>query len=78
MDGGKISEQDRNRIMTCTDIRDGRVFKFNTNTIKNVRIGIGAPDSFDITTLNNKSMTLTSDMQYLKCAKGPKLKGVAK
>ncbi len=70
MNGGDVAEEDRNKIMTCTDTRDGEVFQFNTNTITNVRAGIGAPSSFDIVTLDGRKITLNSNMEaWLKCEK---------
>jgi hypothetical protein len=70
MEGGELAEKDRNKVMTCKDTRDGEVFQFNTNTIRNVRAGIGAPSSFDVTTFDGREMTLTSDTEaWIKCEK---------
>jgi len=70
VDGGELAESDRNKVMTCKDTRDGEVFQFNTNTIRNFRFGIGAPSSFDVTTFDGREMTLNSEMEaWLKCEK---------
>lgn len=68
MKGGDIDEKDRNKLMVCKDFRDGEMFSFNTNTITNVRIGVGAPSAFDVTTTDGKKKTLSSTMEaWLKC-----------
>ena len=65
---GEMDENSRNRLIKCTDTRDGEIFYYNTNTVTNVRVGIGAPTSFDIMITDGKRMTLNSDMEvYLKC-----------
>jgi hypothetical protein len=70
MNGGEVSDKDRNKIMTCKDTRDGETFSFNTNTITNIRRGIGAPHTFDVVTTDGKSMSLSTDMEaWLKCKK---------
>lgn len=70
VDGGDVAEHDKNKIMECTDTRDGEKFSFNTNDVKNVRQGIGAPSAFDVTTTDGKEKTLSSDMEtFLKCEK---------
>jgi hypothetical protein len=70
MNGGDVAKEDLDKIMTCKDTRDNGTFQFNTNTIRNHRAGFGAPSSFDITTLDGRDMTLTSDMEsWLKCEK---------
>ena len=64
---GKI-EVERNKKMICKDTRDGETFSFNTNSVTNARLGIGADHSFDVTDNNGKKRTLTSNMEaYLKC-----------
>ena len=68
VDGGSVSEDDLNKVMVCTDTRDGEVFSFNTNTVTNVRQGFGAPHTMEVTTLNGDKRTLNSDMEvWLKC-----------
>lgn len=70
MDGGKVAEKDKNKIMVCKDTRDGETFSFSTNTITNMRAGIGAPSTFDVVTTDGKARTLSSDMgSWLKCEK---------
>jgi len=64
----ELSEEDENKTKICTDIRDGEVFSFNTNTVTNMRAGFGAPSTFDMVTTGGKKMTLSSAMAaYLKC-----------
>ena len=68
IDGGSVVEADKNKIIRCVDTRDGAVFSFNSSTITNLRIGIGAPGSFDMVTVNGKRMTLNSYMEaWIKC-----------
>ena len=68
VNGGGISKKDANKSMICTDTRNSKTFKFNTNTVTNVRRGIGAPNSFDIITDKGNKMTLNSDMEaWLLC-----------
>jgi len=67
---GDVSDGGRNKMMVCKDFRDGETFSFNTNTIKNVRIGIVAPTTFDVVTVDGKAKTLSSEMvPWLKCNK---------
>lgn len=64
----EISDEDKNKIITCTDTRDGEVFSFNTDTVTNMRAGFGSPSTYDMVTTDGKKMTLSSDMAaYLKC-----------
>jgi len=66
-----VSEEDANKLMVCTDTRDGEVFSFNTNTVTNMRAGFGVPSSFDILTTEGKEMTLNNNMEaWLKCVDG--------
>lgn len=68
--GGEVVGEDKNKIMDCTDIRDGDIFSFNTNSITNIRLGIGSPNTADIVTLSGKNMTISSGMEsYIKCTK---------
>lgn len=70
MEGGGVSAEDLNKTVTCTDTRDGETFSFNTNSVTNTRIGIGAPTSFDVTTDDGRKMTINSSMEaWLKCDK---------
>ena len=65
----EISKEDLNKVKTCTDTRDGEVFSFNTNTVTNVRVGYGAPSTFDMVTTDGDKMTISSDaaVLFLKC-----------
>ena len=68
MDGGEVAQKDLSKTITCKDTRDGEMFSFNTDTITNIRRGVGAPTSFDMTTNDGKQITLSSDMEaWLKC-----------
>lgn len=79
MDGGSLSNEDMDKIVTCKDARDGEVFEFNTNTISNVRRGLGVPSSFDIVTIDGKKMTLNSSMEtWLKCEKDKRKNEISK
>lgn len=69
-DGGAVADVDLNKTVTCTDVRDGDVFTFNTNSITNVRAGIGAPSSFDVVTDDGRAMTLSNSMAaWVRCEK---------
>lgn len=64
----EISEEDKNKTMSCKDTRDGERFSFRTNDITDIRAGLGAPTSMSIVTLKGKKMTVTSSMEaWLKC-----------
>lgn len=66
--GGQVADESINKEMFCTDSRDGEVFKFNTNTVTDIRRGIGAPTTFTITTHSGDERILSSDMEaYIKC-----------
>lgn len=68
IDGGAVVESDKNKIVTCTDTRDGEVFGFNTNSVNNARQGFGTPSSIDIVTLDGKAKTISDNMRaWLKC-----------
>lgn len=68
MGGSKIAEKDLNKIMDCIDFRDGEKFSFNTNSMTNIRIGIGIPTTVDIVTESGKKMTYNTEMDaYIKC-----------
>lgn len=65
---GDLDEKDRNKDVACTDTRDGEVFQFNTSSMSNIRVGIGAPSSFDVVTTGGRQMTLIGNMAaWLKC-----------
>jgi hypothetical protein len=67
---GEVAEHDKNKIFDCKDTRDGETFSFNSNTVRDVRVGIGADSSFTITTLDGKEKKLNSSMEaYIKCEK---------
>lgn len=66
--GGELSDEEKGKTFVCKDFRDGETFSFEASAIENIRIGYGAPSSFDITTNDGVEMTLTSDhVQWLKC-----------
>ncbi len=70
----ELSEESKNKNMVCTDSRDNEVFSFNSNTITNIRQGIGADSSVDIIDDTGGKRTLKSSMElYIKCkeAHGP-------
>lgn len=62
------AEESKNRMMVCTDTRDGEVFRYNTNNITNIHMSISGVTSFNITTTNGDIKLLKSSMEvYLKC-----------
>ena len=64
----EVSESSLNKHCICKDFRDGEVFEFNTNDIRNVRVGIGTTTGFDVKDSNGKERFLSSDMdEYIKC-----------
>lgn len=66
---GELDQSGKNKLMSCKDTRDGETFAYNTNTITDICIGIGAPTTFKIVTTTGKHMTLNSNMDaYIKCA----------
>ena len=68
MKAGEQTEDSKKRTTACTDTRDGEVFTFKNNTVKDARQGYGAPTCFTITTLKGADKRLCSDMEvYLKC-----------
>ncbi len=63
-----VSEESKNKVITCTDTRDGEIFTFKTNDITNVRSGFMADSSFDVVDQNGIKRTLTSISHiYIKC-----------
>jgi len=69
MDGGEIHDKDKNKIMVCKDTRDNETFKYNTNSITNIRQDLFGVSSVDIVTLDGKEKRLSRDMTWLKCEK---------
>jgi hypothetical protein len=64
----ELTEGSKGRHFTCTDFRDGDVFRYSTDTITNVRMGIGTDSSFDLVDETGKSRTLKTSMEaYVKC-----------
>lgn len=65
---GNLAETSRNVVIVCKDSRDGEIFSFNTNTVTNVRIGFGAPSTFDVITSDGKKRMLSSTLDtVIKC-----------
>ncbi len=63
-----VSEESKNKVMTCTDTRDGETFTFKTNDITNARVGFISDTSFDVVDLSGVKRTLTKSMElYIKC-----------
>lgn len=55
-------------IYHCTDLRDGERFDYNTNTIRDARIGIGAPTTVTFTdTTGRVRQASTDENAYIKC-----------
>lgn len=64
--GGKLSEESKNKTVRCTDLRDGEVFTYKSNTVTNIRIGTDS--SFDfVDTKGNKRTARASHEVFLKC-----------
>lgn len=60
--------QNKNMLINCTDTRDGEKWSYNTNTVSNVRVGIGSPHSMDLVDTEGRKRHVTSDMEtYIKC-----------
>lgn len=58
----------KNEVKVCTDSRDGETFSFNTNSVTNVRRGIGAPTTFNVIDSEGNKRSLSTSMEvYLKC-----------
>ncbi len=66
---GEIAEEDRSKIMDCTDTRDGERFSFSAKTVTNVRVSILTEDgSLDLIDMNGTKRSITKSMEkYLKC-----------
>jgi hypothetical protein len=66
----EVAGHDKNKIMDCKDTRDGETFSFNTNTVRDISVGIGGDSSFTVTTLDGKEKKFNSNMEaYIKCEK---------
>ena len=66
---GEVSSEDLNKIIICKDTRDGEVFKYNTNTVHDIRVkNFNELDSISFTTVDGKKMTITGKNEVLyKC-----------
>lgn len=68
--GASVTEKDLSKSMICTDTRDGEIFRFNTNSITNIRTGFGTPTTMDLITDTGEHKTISSNMEtWLKCKK---------
>lgn len=69
IDAGDISEQSKNKTMSCTDFRDGEKFTFNTSSISDIRQGIfGADSHYDIVDSKGRTRIISDSMEsFLKC-----------
>ena len=58
-----------NLVWECIDSRDGEKFKYNTDTISNVRIGFGGSSSrYDIVILTGEKKIMDSRFEeWIKC-----------
>jgi hypothetical protein len=65
---GHLENGQENRIVDCTDVRDGEKFTFNSDTIKDIRYGIFADSCFTVTIESGKERTLCKSHEaWLKC-----------
>lgn len=70
----EVSKEDRNKVFTCTDTRDGEVFSFNSNDITEIRHGIGANGHMKFTDLKGVERTIPANADaWLKCDEGKKV-----
>ena len=60
---GELPEYEKNKLKKCVDMRDGETFYFNTNSIHDIRVGIGCPTSFKIVTTNGDTVLLNDNME---------------
>ena len=66
---GDVTDENRQRHITCKDTRDGEVFSFHGKTIRDVRVGIGADSCFTVTDDGGKVRTLCGNNEaWLKCS----------
>jgi hypothetical protein len=67
MDGSVADEQPK--TMECKDTRDGEVFRFDSSTVRDVRIGIlGAESCLTLTDSDGATRTLCEKAaQFIKC-----------
>lgn len=67
-EGGGVVDIDKNKTIECTDSRDGEVFTFNTNTMRDTRIGITTSSSFKVTDIKGQTRNFNDGTTgYLKC-----------
>jgi len=65
---GSLSDDSENKIVRCKDTRDGEVFTYASDSVKNVRIGIGAPTTIEFVDMSGRERTMsTEDNKYWKC-----------
>jgi len=65
---GSLEGGEKNKIVDCTDVRDGEKFTFNASTIKNIRYGVFADSCFTVTTESGDERTLCKSHEaWLKC-----------
>lgn len=61
--------EDKNQWIICKDTRDGEIFYYNTDSVHDVRVGIGIYSAKLVTTKNDTIMINQNSNIYLKCAK---------
>ena len=68
MEGGAIAENSKNKIVQCTDTRDGEVFSFLSNNVSNARISLDGNHGFSVVDTDGNYRELNKSMEsYLKC-----------
>lgn len=63
----EVSEQDKNKIVTCTDTRDGESFSFHTNTVRDTWVGLN-DTCYTATDFQGRNRKLCGSMiDFMKC-----------
>ncbi len=66
----EVHESSRGKTIECKDTRDGEVFRYRANDVRNIRRDLFGPMvSFTVTDTESKVRHLNRQMEaYLKCA----------
>ena len=63
-----MSEDSKNKVIRCTDTRDGEEFIYNTNDVSEIRAGIGGASVVTLTDSEGRVRTISSTAEaWLKC-----------
>lgn len=65
---GQVAEEHKNMLMRCTDSRNDEVFLFNTDDVKDIRVGTDGPVSVELTdTEGRERHILKTEEAWIKC-----------